>query len=149
MRYNLYDEKLVDLIECGRVRVMSYKTKRARDIVEQYDRIPPRGGWTINGCYINPSPAKERAYWDCVNLRIELGGESGTILRANSFVFSYAFAVRRENGTRWIVFVTPSHKYAIDIWQEEEAEFMEWLEERDKAELEGMEDFDELLEDEG
>ena len=145
---NIYDKVLLEAIDAGTIKVLSHRSKRARAIVAEYDRIPPRGGQSIHGCYIKPSAAKEAAYWRCVDLRIDLGGESGTILMSNCFVFSYAFTVRRENGTRWIVFVTPSHIYAIDVWREEEADFEQWVDEDYQRALDELsEDIEALLKD--
>ena len=147
MRYDekLYDEKLIEFIDANGARFMSHKTKRAQAIIRDYNKAIVSGGRLLD-CYDKPSWWKRCALARCERAVEYFGGRCGRIIRHNCQIFSYAFEVLRENGTRWIVYMTPLHIYAIDEWVEQEAEFAEWLDERDKADLDSLEDFDELLE---
>lgn len=139
-----YDIKLCGYIEGGAFRVMSHNTLRAQRIIKAYDNLACCN--TLDDCYKKPSHAKELAYERCIRICQFFNGEYGTILGYNPYKFSYAFVVRRENGTRWIVYLTPSHAYAIPVWVAEEAEYEKYLDERDKVEVEQLfDEIDELL----
>lgn len=145
-----YDESLISAIDCGYIRVMSHKTRRAQRILYNYKRACNNNEYCLESVYNKYSPAKGIAYERCLAIEEQCNGYGGVISSYNTFTFTYTFCVEAQSGigSFWVVHITPSCIYAIDLWREQEAEFEQWLEERDKAELEGMEDFDKLLEDE-
>lgn len=146
----IYDERLIKSIECGNIRVLSYKTKRAQRILYNYERACNNNEYCLESVYNKYSPAKGIAYECCLAIEEQYNGYDGVITSYNSFTFTYTFCVEAQSGigTFWLVHITPSHVYAIDLWREQEAELEQWLNERDKADLEALESFDELLEDE-
>lgn len=145
-----YDEALINAIDCGYIRVMSYKTKRAQAIYRNYERACNNNEYCLESVYSRYSVTKGIAYERCLAIEEQYNGYGGVISSYNTFTYTYTFCVEAQSGigTFWLVHITPSRVYAIDLWRKQEADFEQWLEERDKAELEGMEDFDELLEDE-
>lgn len=142
-----YDDALINAIDCSYVRIMSHNTERAQNIIKSfYAQIFTH---TLNDCYKKPSRAKRSAYEHCLDVCESFNGEQGTILAYNCQFFSYAFLVRRENGTCWLVYVTHKHIYAIDKWRQDEYDYECYLSEKDNLEIdELMREIDELLKNE-
>ena len=87
------------------------KTQRARGILHaflgSYDSV-------LSDVYGRFSRAKENAYNYCRSRECEFHSYDGVITSYNTCIFTYAFSGLDENGKRWLIYITPSHDYAID-----------------------------------
>lgn len=92
-------------------------SRKARDMICRYNSSSKE---SIYDAYVRPSAYKERAYYDCIELREKFKGYDGKVCGANCDFFSYAF--RLPEGTTSdegfdlsgaIIYITASNNYII------------------------------------
>lgn len=95
------------------------RTKReANQLAAAYSHYMRNPIQTLKESYKVPSAAKQSAYSDCLEIQRELGGSEGSVIYANSQIFTFGFTVERVNECyreAWFVYITKAsiHKLLV------------------------------------
>lgn len=88
--------------------------KRAELLIEDYRYAERRGNMYLWEVYGRCSGAKERAFYDCDDIRREIGGGIMYIASYNTMQFTLVYLVSHE-GKNYIVKETRSHRYICEV----------------------------------
>lgn len=101
------------------MRELKNTTQQAKNFIRRYlwalENAPKDN---IFKMYNKPSQAKIKAFNDCISFKAQLEGYNGIITGGNCDKFNYAFKYK-ENGTEYLVYITPQNDYKIALTGEE------------------------------
>ena len=93
------------------VTLVNPNTKQAQSMINRY--INTRRGDSIWKAYQKPSSRKVQAFQEILKEMNEVDGWGMRITGAGSDIFSCAYLVMNENDEKYLIYHTPSNRFAI------------------------------------
>lgn len=92
--------------------IVNPNTQRAKDMFHKFLRSYDS---CLDDVYAyHHSRAKDNAYEYCREREREFNSLDGVITSYNTWMFTYAFTGKDEEGKKWLIYIMPNHDYAID-----------------------------------
>ena len=92
--------------------------KKAQLLVEDYKYAERRGDTLLRHVYNSWSDAKDRAFYECDEIRRKVGGSQMYICSYCIMFFTLVYAIWLPNSDKcYIVKETPSHRYVAEVYK--------------------------------